>query len=139
MKALVVLLLFATALPVQAQMYKCVDAKGGTRYGDRPGPGCQPVDIRPSPPISGEVKAREENFAVEDAELKRRLLERDEAQAKARAADEERCASLRRENTVLSSGVPIRRFNDKGEAVFMDDAVRDNRRAELAQALRGCR
>jgi hypothetical protein len=132
-----ILLLFP--LCVHAQMYKCVDAKGATRYGDQPRPGCQPVDIRPSPPISGQVKPREENFAVEDAELKRRLLERDEAQAKARAAEEERCATLRRENTILSSGVPIRRFNDKGEAVFMDDAVRDSRRAELAHALRGCR
>jgi len=52
---------------------------------------------------------------------------------------EQRCASLRREETILASGVPVRRYNDKGEAVYMDDAVRDSRRAELAQALRGCR
>ena len=134
--------LLALALPALAQMYKCVDATGVTRYADRPAPGCKAVDIRPSPPLSGEVKARDQDFAVQDAELKRRLLEREGAESKAREAremEEQRCASLRREETILASGVPVRRYNDKGEAVFMDDAVRDTRRAELAQALRGCR
>jgi len=134
--------LMVLALPAQAQMYKCVDATGVTRYGDRPAPGCKAVDIRPSPPLSGEVKARDQDFAVQEAELKRRLLEREGAEAKAREAremEEQRCASLRREETILASGVPVRRYNDKGEAVFMDDAVRDTRRGELAQALRGCR
>src|SRR5205823_15122450 len=130
------------ALLAHAQMYKCVDASGATRYSDRPGPGCKAVDIRPSPPLSGEIKAREPDFAVQDAELKRRLLEREEAEARAREAremGEQRCASLRREETILASGVPVRRYNDKGEAVYMDDAVRDTRRGELVQALRGCR
>jgi Domain of unknown function (DUF4124) len=134
--------LLALALPAQAQMYKCIDATGATRYSDRPAPGCKAVDIRPSPPLSGEVKARDQDFAVQEAELKRRLLEREGAEAKAREAremEEQRCASLRREETILASGVPVRRYNDKGEAVFMDDAVRDTRRGELAQALRGCR
>jgi hypothetical protein len=135
-------ILMLLALPAQAQMYKCVDATGVTRYSDRPAPGCKAVDIRPSPPLSGEVKARAQDFAVQDAELKRRLLEREGAEAKAREAremEEQRCASLRREETILASGVPIRRYNDKGEGVYMDDAGRDSRRGELAQALRGCR
>lgn len=134
--------LLLLALPAHAQMYKCVDASGATRYSDLPAPGCKAVDIRPSPPLSGEIKAREPDFAVQDAELKRRLLEREEAEAKARDAremEEQRCASLRREDTILASGVPVRRYNDKGEAVYMNDAARDSRRAELAQALRGCR
>ena len=134
--------LLLAAPPAQAQMYKCIDATGATRYSDRPAPGCKAVDIRPSPPLSGEVKARDQDFAVQEAELKRRLLEREGAEAKAREAremEEQRCASLRREETILASGVPVRRYNDKGEAVFMDDAVRDTRRGELAQALRGCR
>ena len=142
MKLALAAALLALALPARAQMYKCIDATGATRYSDRPAPDCKAVDIRPSPPLSGEVKARDQDFAVQDAELKRRLLEREAAEAKAREArdmEEQRCARLRREDTILASGVPVRRYNDKGEAVFMDDAVRDTRRAELTQALRGCR
>ena len=134
-------LLLAFALPAQAQMYKCVDEHGRTRYSDQPALGCKEVDIRPSPPLSGEVKAREENFALQDAELKRRQLEREAAATKEREereAREGRCASLRRQQVMLGSGVRIASVNDHGERVYMDDATRERRLAVLAQELRGC-
>ena len=141
MKALAVLLLFATALPAQAQMYKCVDEHGKTRYSDQPGAGCKEIDIRPSPPLSGEAKPPKEDFAVQDAELKRRQQEREAAAAKEaseREALERRCAALRREQTVLASGVRISNVNSAGELVYMDDATRERRLATLAQELKGC-
>ena len=138
---LVAAALLAFALPAQAQMYKCVDEHGRTRYSDQPALGCKEVDIRPSPPLSGEVKAREENFAVQDAELKRRQLEREAAATKEREereARESRCASLRREQTMLASGVRLSSLNAQGERVYMDDANRERRLGVLAQDLRSC-
>ena len=129
------------AAPAQAQMYKCVDERGHAYYRDQPGSGCKPVDIRASPPISGEAKGRKEDFATQDAELRRRQLERDATATKereARAALDSRCNSLRRQNSILASGVPIVNYNDKGERVYMEDAERERRRAELAEQLRSC-
>jgi len=138
---LVAAALLAFALPAQAQMYKCVDEHGRTRYSDQPALGCKEVDIRPSPPLSGEVKAREENFALQDAELKRRQLEREAAATKEREereARESRCASLRREQAILASGVRLSSLNAQGERVYMDDANRERRLGVLAQDLRSC-
>jgi hypothetical protein len=135
------LALLVVALPAQAQMYKCVDDHGRTRYADQPGAGCKALDIRSGPAPSGEAAPRKEDLATQDAELKRRLLERDEATAREREqrqAVERRCAGLRRENTVLASGIPIVDVNSQGEKVYMDDATRERRLADLASQLRSC-
>src|SRR5947207_13449047 len=62
--AMVALLVFA--LPVQAQMYKCVDARGKTQYSDKPIPGCKtertieaPPAPRPAPAPAAKAKTRE--------------------------------------------------------------------------------
>ena len=138
---LAALVLLVAALPAQAQMYKCVDEHGKTRYSDRQAAGCKEIDIRPSPPLSGALQSRQESFAVQDAELKRRQLERDAAAAKEaseRDALERRCAGLRREQTVLGSGVRISNVNAAGDLVYMDDTTRERRLAELARELRNC-
>lgn len=133
--------LLCLALPAQAQMYKCVDEHGKVDYRDQPGTGCKPVDIRPSPPISGALQRPAEDFAARDAELRRRQLQRDQAAAKDRIAEEERlrrCQDLRVEAYGLGSGVPIYSFNEKGDKIYMDDAVRERRLAALRESLRGC-
>ena len=135
---LVVLLL---ALDAQAQMYKCVDARGVTQYTDKPQPGCKPAAIKASPPISGQVRQRNEDFAAQDAALKGRQLKRDASAAQERAerqALEQRCARLREEYSFLSSGARVARRNAQGEREFMDDATREQRIARLQQDLRGC-
>ena len=67
------LALVVVALPAQAQMYKCVDDHGRTRYADQPGAGCKALDIRSGPAPSGEAAPRKEDLATQDAEIKRRL------------------------------------------------------------------
>jgi Domain of unknown function (DUF4124) len=119
-------------------MYKCVDEHGRTDYRDQPAAGCKAVEIRPSPPLSGAAPGRPESFAVQDAELKRRQFEREAAAVKEREAKEQNCARLRREQVVLGSGARISNTNAQGERVYMDDASRDRRLAQLAQELRGC-
>ena len=138
---LAALVLVLAALPAHAQMYKCVDEHGKTRYSDQPGSGCKEIDIRPSPPLSGALQNRDPSMAVQDAELKRRQLEREAQSAKETAehdALERRCSGLRREQTVLTSGVRISNVNAAGDLVYMDDTTRERRLAELARELRNC-
>ena len=119
-------------------MYKCVDERGKIQYTDKPQAGCKQAAIKPSPPLSGEVRPRGEDFANDEAAFRRRQLEREAKDANERQALEQRCARLQRERVVLSSGRRIARYDAKGERVFMDDAVRDQRLAQLEQELRGC-
>ena len=119
-------------------MYKCVDERGKINYTDKPQAGCKETAIKPSPPMSGEVRPRREDLGTADAEFKRRQLEREAKEARERKALEQRCARLLQEKRYLSSGRRISRINDKGERVYLDDATRDQRLAQLEGELRGC-
>jgi hypothetical protein len=136
----VALLLFAT-YPSHAQMYKCVDERGVTHYSDKPRPGCKggKVDIQPIPPVSGKVAApRSTNVPQQDADFKRRQMEREHAEAKDKAALEQRCARLRQEHATLASGVRLGKISAQGERAYLDDATRDARLVKLREELRGC-
>ena len=50
----------------------------------------------------------------------------------------QRCGKVRQEYNVLSSGSRISRYDAKGERVFMEDAAREQRLAQLQQEMRGC-
>jgi len=133
--------LLLAPLAAGAQMYKCVDADGKVHYTDTPGPGCKESAIKPSPPISGETRARPENLNAEDAAFRRRQAERAAQEAKEageRKAFEQRCAKLRQEYALVSGGRRIVRIDAKGERVYMDDEVRAQRTAQLEQQLRAC-
>ena len=133
-----ILLLLLFPLCAQAQMYKCVDERGKIQYTDKPQAGCKEAAIKPSPPISGEVRPRQEDFTGADAAFKRRQLEREARDAKERNALEQRCARLRQEQRALSGGRRLAKIDAKGERVYMDDAARDQRLAQLGGELRGC-
>jgi hypothetical protein len=138
---LLLLALLSTALPAQAQMYKCVDERGVTHYTDKPTAACRgtAVDIRPSPPLSGQVApAQRDSLPQQDADFKRRRAEREDSEGRERAVVEQRCARLRDEYAMLASGVRLFKFNSKGEREFEDDAVRDARQARVKEALRAC-
>jgi hypothetical protein len=138
------LLVFLIALDADAQMYKCVDERGKIQYTDKPQAGCKESAIKPSPPLSGsgEVKPPpKEDFAREDADLKRRLIEHEADAAKERQermALVARCARLREEHTALANASRVVTRDAKGERVFMDDATRERRLAAIQQELRGC-
>ena len=133
--------LLILAGPAYAQMYKCVDERGVTSYSATPRPDCKDgkkVDIQGSPPISGSVAPRSANVPQQDADFKRRQIEREQADAKDKTALGERCARLRSEHSMLSSGMRVLKTNDKGERVYIEDATRDSRLAALKEELRGC-
>jgi hypothetical protein len=139
------LLLFVALVPAwaQAQMIKCVDARGVTHYTDKPQPGCKgkEVDIRASPPISGKVQERKSSTAQEDASFRQRQIERESTQARdaaGRKAQEQQCARTRDELARLTSANRVSIVNEKGERVFMDDAAREKEIAGLNGKLRTC-
>ena len=132
------LLLVAAACHAHAQMYKCVDARGVTRYTDAAGPGCKEVAIRASPPISGEIQPPAEDLARKEAEFRRRQVEREEGMAREQQALAYRCNLMRREQSALTTYRRIVKIDEKGEREYVDDAVRERRIAELQRELARC-
>ena len=136
---ILVIALLAPAL-AWAQMYKCVDEQGVTSYSDSPSPGCKGrrVDIQPIPPVSGKTPPRESSIARQDAEFKRRQIERHEAEAHAKTELAQRCAFLRDEHAFLSSAGRISVRDAQGQRTYIDDATRDARLVQLREELRAC-
>jgi hypothetical protein len=119
-------------------MYKCTNERGVVQYTDKPMAGCKEVDIRPSPPISGTLQAPAEDLSKQDAEFRRRQIERERSASAAQQAHAQRCTELRREYSMLATSRRVVRMNEKGEREFMDDAVRERRLADLQRDLSGC-
>src|SRR5438874_2096605 len=99
MIALLASLLLA-APPVEAQMYKCVDARGKTQYSDKPIPGCKNTTTveRPPPPPAraapgAAAKAKQSAKPAPKGEM-------DQLSAEQRAS---RCKTLREEREWLQS------------------------------------
>jgi uncharacterized protein DUF4124 len=136
-KAAAALLLLA-ASAAHAQMYKCTDGRGLVRYTDQAGAGCKEVAIRPSPPISGFLAPPADDLARQEAEFRRRQIDRDASVTQAREALLGHCVQLRREHGVLATSRRIVRMDEKGERQYMDDAVREQRLAELERELARC-
>ena len=141
MRLLAAAALLALLPAANAQMYKCVDARGVTFYSDKPQPGCKgdTVDIQASPPLGGGAAPRPpQSFAGQDAEFKRRQIERDQAELQEKQQVAMRCAKLRNEYSVLASGGRIYQRNSLGERVYLEDSTRDTRLAQLKDEMRRC-
>lgn len=140
MKKLLLIPVLFLSTAAWAQMYKCVDERGVTSYSDQPRPGCKggKVDIQPIPSVSGKTAAPGGSIASQDADFKRRQIEREQADAQEKTALTERCARLRREQHILASGVALYDLNGRGERIYIEDATRDARLARLKEEMRGC-
>jgi hypothetical protein len=141
LKALALAALLAASVPAQAQMYKCVDERGVTSYSDKPQPGCKgkEVDIRPIPPVSGQVTPDTSDVAGREADFRRRQIERGEAEARDEAVRKQQCEQLKREYARLQLPGRLAISADaKGERVYMEDDVRQKRSAEIRDKLSAC-
>ena len=119
-------------------MYKCTNERGVVQYTDKPGAGCKEVDIRPSPPISGALQKPAEDLVREEAEFRKRQIDRDASLAEERKAQAERCGRMRRELTLLNSSRRLVQIDERGERVFMDDSARDQKVADLQREITRC-
>lgn len=133
--------LLAAALPLHAQMYKCVDERGVTHYTDKPPPGCKSareVEIKPIPPVGGAVKPRAEDLKREEHDFQRRQADRERAEAKDKAELERRCRQVRSDIARLSTQRRVVETTKQGERVFVEDAERERQLERLRGELRGC-
>ena len=124
------------AAPAAAQIYKCVDARGVTRYTDQPQPGCKggEVKIEAQPPVSGTLSVPRRDAGSEERDFQRRRMDEArirEAEAYTRAKQEQQCAQLQGELRRLESGLRVVRPDDKGGLEYMEDQERDRRAAQL--------
>jgi len=116
--------LLAAVPAAQAQLFKCVDAKGRTHYTDKPLPGCKggPAEIKPPPPSATETQARQDK-ARRAAEKKKPDAQRARLDAQENAQLAGRCRGLRQEQAWLSKS---------------KDENRDTRLGQVQQALSAC-
>jgi hypothetical protein len=135
---LVAALLLLAAFGAHAQMYKCTDERGVVQYTDKATAGCKEVAIRASPPISGSLTPPADDLARQEAEFRKRLIDRDAGLTQERQALVERCSYLRREQGILTTSRRIVRMNEKGDPTFVEDAARDERLADIQRELTRC-
>jgi uncharacterized protein DUF4124 len=138
--ALAVILLMLGG-PAAAAMYKWVDANGRVSYSDQPPPGnvrSEVVNTSVAPSNPEAVK----EMANQDADMKKRQSQRVEDQQKSdktrqdEATRQQACAAARGQIRMFQSGVPMQRFNDKGEAVYMDENMKAKERDRIEGLIR---
>jgi Domain of unknown function (DUF4124) len=139
---LFVAIVLAFALPATAQVYKWVDEKGRTHYGEKPPEGVKAVEMGAPPPSPGgnTAPAAQPDWKQKELESKRQRIEREkkESQDSARAERREserayRCEDGRRRLAMLDEQIRLYDRNEKGEKVYMEDK---DRPAALATARR---
>jgi len=126
MKSVAVALLLAVALPAQAQLYKCVDARGKIQYSDKPIPGCRvEKTIETPPPRAAPAPAAKAGAKASASAKQTAKAANPEAVPREQLAG--RCKTLREEQEWLNGA--------DGKAVpFHAERV-----AQVEQALRECR
>lgn len=142
-RTLPLLLLALLTSVAYGQAYKWRDANGRIQYSDTPPPpGAKDVQQLSKPGASAATpSAGTKSTAEQDAEFRKRLTAKQEAEAKQAksAADEQtrlkNCQSARSWLASLESGERVFLLNEKGERYAMEDSQRDQQRAEAQKAI----
>ncbi|HSN41320.1 MAG TPA: DUF4124 domain-containing protein [Burkholderiales bacterium] len=130
MKQVIGVILVLMSGTVYGQLYKCIDKSGGVEYANACPPGTrqQATGIRSSPGASPSAAAPQKSFAEQDAEFRKRQIEKQEGlakQEKKAAQDAQRqrnCDNARSNLQGLQMGGRIARVDPKtGERVYLDD------------------
>ncbi|MEO8565521.1 MAG: DUF4124 domain-containing protein [Betaproteobacteria bacterium] len=124
----------------QAILYKWNDENGRVVYGDQPPANVKAERVNPgiAPPDLGAVRS----MAAKDAEIKKRMQDRADADAKSEKeqADAKRkgdmCAQARGRIRTLRDDANVYRFNEKGEKVFFEPAERQKAIADNEKMMR---
>jgi len=138
-------LLWAQLDPAAAQVYKWVDEKGVTHYGERAPQGtkAKEVEQRLANPGPASGTAAPQDWKEKEAEFKRRRIDAERTDAKQKQnqeAMERACAQARNRLAVANSGRRLFRLNDKGERTYVGDEERNAAIAQAEQAVaQNCR
>ena len=136
MRRAVVAALALAALLAHAQVFKWVDEKGRTHYGERPPDGVKANEVaKPTPPSDPGRTREEPNWKAKarDVTKERRERENREAQdadreARTVAERQQRCREARIVLDRLQNVQRLYKYDAKGERVYMTDADRDAER-----------
>lgn len=140
MKRFLPFCLLMLSFSAYAGLTKWVDADGKVHYSDEPPPANVNAKILAVPKAASGVPA-EKTYVEQEAERKKALKAREEAEKKSAkqqedaAAKQKYCASLRSNLTTLEKGSRIATLNEKGETVIMDDATRQQQIEEARKQL----
>lgn len=132
------------AAAAQAQVYKWVDEKGRTHYGEKPPEGAKASEVaRPTPP-SDPAKARApDDWRRKAREAKRDKVQREQAdeharqrEASLRAQRERRCRDARIALDRLENVHNLYKYDERGERVYLGDAEREPEKARVRGEIR---
>lgn len=131
-------MLWALVVPALAQVYKWVDERGVTHYGERAPQGgkAKELEQRPAGPAPG--KAVQPNWKEQDLEFRRRRIETGQTEAKDKqreASQSQACNQARDQLAQMRSARRLYRLDEKGERVFQSDDERHASIARLEQLL----
>ena len=145
-RAIFLVVLLAVATAASAQTYKWKDASGRTQYSDTPPPaGTKNVQqIRkatgaPAAPAAG--GAQQKTIAEQEAEFRKRIESKKEAEAKQAKAEQDEqirarnCERAKRQLKAHEIGTRMTRINEKGERITLSDAERGQAKAEAEKAV----
>lgn len=133
-------LLWALVVPAAAQVYKWVDEKGTTHYGERPPQGTRgkAVEQHLANPGPTPGTAAQPGWKEQDLEFRKRRIQAEQAEAKSMQLEESRrqaCTQARNQLAQLNSARRIYRLDEKGEPAFQSDAERNASVARLEQQI----
>ena len=139
MRFLVVSFLLFAIAPAHAQIYKWIDEKGRARYGEKPPPGANARLL--APPTGPATAAPRQSVDEQDADFRRRQIQKQEEEERHAQAAKVRAQQCERLRDELSYSEQLRLFRwDRGEKVYFSDAERkahaDKVRALIAQHCR---
>jgi hypothetical protein len=132
---LTICVLWALLLPAGAQVYKWVDEKGTTHYGERPPQGkkAQEMEQRLANPGPAPGNAAQPNWKDKDLEFRGRRIDAGQAEAKQKqqeGANREACNQARDQLVQMKAARRLYRLDETGERVYQSG---DEHQASVAQ------
>lgn len=133
-------MLWALLVPAIAQVYKWVDEKGVTHYGERAPQGkrAQEVEQRLANPGPAPGKEVQPGWKEQDLEFRRRRIEAEQTEAKDKQQESSQrraCNQARDQLALMKSARGLYRLNEAGERVFQSDEERKASTARLEQLI----
>jgi hypothetical protein len=131
------------AVPAAAQVYKWVDDKGVTHYGERPpqGKDARALESRPAaspPPPATSPGSGAQDWQAKEQDLRRRRVAAEQAEDRQKQQDKATatwCSQARDQLKQLQAAGSVYHLNDKGERVFQSDAERNATLARYEQQI----
>ena len=146
----IVLLATIVALSANAEIFKWIDERGQTQYGESPPPGVKATKVAVPPPQDNATQDSAEKWKQQDLDFRKRQGEREQRERTERARDEERrrvadqndkarasrCIHYKEQLTMVEGRGNVSTTNEKGETVLLTDFRRDEAKEKLRKLVK---